>query len=83
MEVVCSPRVLIVVHRRCEDHGKDLQLSQPMLEVKGKRGEGKIKRGMVLRRGCNEMEKIQILTVRRKESNEHMRKEWTGIRKEK
>lgn len=26
VEVVCGPRVLIVVHRRCKDHGKDLQL---------------------------------------------------------
>ncbi len=34
VEVVCGPRVLVVVHRRRKDHGKDLKLSQPMLEVK-------------------------------------------------
>lgn len=35
MEVVCGPRVLVVVHRRRKDHGKDLKLSQPMLEGEG------------------------------------------------
>lgn len=34
MEVVCGPCVLVVVHRRRKDHGKDLQLSQPMLDAK-------------------------------------------------
>lgn len=33
MEVVCGPCVLVVVHRRRKDHGKDLQLSQPVLEA--------------------------------------------------
>lgn len=34
MEVVCGPRVLVVVHCRRKDHGKDLKLSQPMLQAK-------------------------------------------------
>lgn len=34
VEVVCGPRVLVVMHRRRKDHGKDLKLSQPMLEAK-------------------------------------------------
>lgn len=49
MEVVCGPRVLVVVHRRRKDHGKDLKLSQPMLRAKEekkkkRREEGDIKR---------------------------------------
>lgn len=48
MEVVCGPRVLVVVHRRRKDHGKDLKLSQPVLEAKkekrGKKGgHGEVK----------------------------------------
>lgn len=40
MEVVCGPGVLVVVHRRRKDHGKDLKLSQPVLEAKEEeRGE--------------------------------------------
>lgn len=34
VEVVCGPRVLVVVHRRRKDHCKDLKLSQPVLEAK-------------------------------------------------
>lgn len=34
VEVVCGPSVLVVVHRRCKDHGEDLKLSQPVLEAK-------------------------------------------------
>lgn len=40
VKVVCGPRVLVVVHCRREDHGKDLQLSQPMLQAKEMRGGG-------------------------------------------
>lgn len=36
MEVVCGPCVLIVVHCCRKDHGKDLQLSQPVLEAEEK-----------------------------------------------
>lgn len=41
MEVVCGPRVLVVVHRRRKDHGKDLKLSQPMLEGEGEEDKKK------------------------------------------
>lgn len=34
VEVVCGPSVLVVMHRRCKDHGEDLKLSQPVLEAK-------------------------------------------------
>lgn len=34
VEVVCGPGVLVVVHRRRKDHGKDLKFSQPVLEAK-------------------------------------------------
>lgn len=34
VEVVCGPSVLVVVHRRRKDHGKDLKFSQPVLEAK-------------------------------------------------
>lgn len=39
VEVVCGPRVLVVVHRSRKDHGKDLKFSQPMLEGKKKKTE--------------------------------------------
>lgn len=41
VEVVCGPRVLVVVHRRRKDHGKDLKLSQPMLEGEGEEDKKK------------------------------------------
>ena len=41
VEVVCGPRVLVVVHRRRKDHGKDLKLSQPVLEAKKERKKRK------------------------------------------
>lgn len=31
MEVVCGPRVLVVMHGGCKNHGEDLQLGQPVL----------------------------------------------------
>lgn len=35
VEVVCGPRVLVVVHGCRKDHGKDLELRQPVLEATG------------------------------------------------
>lgn len=56
MEVVCGPCVLIVVHRRRKDHGKDLEFSQPMLEAKGDGVEG-------WRRGEKKHKEVKIKKV--------------------
>lgn len=96
VKVVCGPRVLVVVHRRRKDHGKDLELSQPVLHGKGRKEENKA--------ANNKGEGVDILgDVHRcvksidgkrqdgkegggkagQESNKHKRKGWTEIREEK
>lgn len=55
VKVVCGPRVLVVVHSRRKDHGKDLELSQPVLCGKGRKEENKAANnqgeGVDIRRG--------------------------------
>lgn len=94
MEVVCGPRVFVVVHRRRKDHCKDLKLSQPVLEAKEQteeKEEGGIRQEVrILGDVCGSVKSIEGKRQEGKtegkvgrESNEHRRKEWTEIRKEK
>lgn len=95
VEVVCGPRVLVVVHSCREDHGKDLKLSQPMLEEKQRRSEEAvyeeeeeedIKRLIYKGEQCSGEEvtrmKRDIDGKEGEESNEEKRREWTQIREE-
>lgn len=92
MEVVCGPRVLVVVHGCRKDHGKDLELRQPVLEATGE--ETKTEGGGGERILRDVYRRVNSIEGKRQdgkggdskagwESNEHRRKEWTEIREEK
>lgn len=68
VEVVCGPRVLVVVHGCRKDHGKDLELRQPVLEATGE--ESKTEDGVVGGGHVRERERILRDVCRRVNSIE-------------
>lgn len=73
VEVVCGPRVLVVVHGCRKDHGKDLELCQPVLEATGE--ETKTEGGGRSGEGIRERERILRDVYRRVNSIEGKRQD--------